>query len=571
MHCINRIGIFSFFFLLISCSRSSVERELSLVESLLENRPDSALLVLESIPKESIQTHEARAYYSLLYAKALDKNYIDTTDYSVIRPAIEYYGEESNRKAIMSWYYAGIIQKNGKEYVPAMIAFEQAQRLAENNGEYHYLGLSLRAKAYILNETLDLDQSIDCCNRAISAFDKAGEMRYADYARLSLALTLKNALRFDESKAVLSDLLSKDSLEGNLKSQVLRGYAASFLYQRPFQGDSAIYYYNESINMSGAAPLSALDVGNLAFAYELLGESSFSDELMNEAEEIAKSDGFMGLPHIKHSISRHRGDYEEALINLEASFENHTNVLSSLTRQSLGYSLGVYYNSLAEKKEKEIERQTRLFVYCLLILISAALIIYHRAHKKRKELERTLSETEQVYWEVEALRDSNSKVSNVASLLLEGTISEMRNLADKYFLYSNKSLDWFKEKKGVATKEELLTTFRKDLESLRADRSFLNTLEIHYNLEKNNLFARLRESVTDYDRARAKNTPLLSSVDYDILLLYFSGFTIKTISYLTGVNDYVISERIYRYKDKLSFLPSKEYRLFFSKHSDSTL
>ena len=172
---------------------------------------------------------------------------------------------------------------------------------------------------------------------------------------------------------------------------------------------------------------------------------------------------------------------------------------------------------------------------------------------------------------MEALRDSNSKVSNVASLLLEGTISEMRNLADKYFLYSNKSLDWFKEKKGVATKEELLTTFRKDLESLRADRSFLNTLEIHYNLEKNNLFARLRESVTDYDRARAKNTPLLSSVDYDILLLYFSGFTIKTISYLTGVNDYVISERIYRYKDKLSFLPSKEYRLFFSKHSDSTL
>ena len=71
--------------------------------------------------------------------------------------------------------------------------------------------------------------------------------------------------------------------------------------------------------MSGAAPLSALDVGNLAFAYELLGESSFSDELMNEAEEIAKSEGISKVAvwkHLSHLLKQIKNqlntkDYDE--------------------------------------------------------------------------------------------------------------------------------------------------------------------------------------------------------------------------------------------------------------------
>ena len=55
--------------------------ELDDVESYIQERPDSALQILNKLDRKSLNTNKLRAKFSLLYSTALNKNYIDTTDY----------------------------------------------------------------------------------------------------------------------------------------------------------------------------------------------------------------------------------------------------------------------------------------------------------------------------------------------------------------------------------------------------------------------------------------------------------------------------------------------------------
>lgn len=63
-------------------------------EVLMDSMPDSALTVLSSIDKNALGDDEEKARYALLMSMALDKNYIDTTSFDVLQPAIDYYLEK---------------------------------------------------------------------------------------------------------------------------------------------------------------------------------------------------------------------------------------------------------------------------------------------------------------------------------------------------------------------------------------------------------------------------------------------------------------------------------------------
>ena len=75
---------------LTSCRNSEAVRQMNDIETYIQTRPDSALTVLSQMDTSSLRHPRERAQFALLYAIALDKNYIDTTDIGVIRPAVEY-------------------------------------------------------------------------------------------------------------------------------------------------------------------------------------------------------------------------------------------------------------------------------------------------------------------------------------------------------------------------------------------------------------------------------------------------------------------------------------------------
>lgn len=78
--------------LLSACDRyTTLLEQMDMAENLMNIKPDSALAILEDITVYNINGKEIEARYALLKSMALDKNYIDTTTFDILQPAIDYY------------------------------------------------------------------------------------------------------------------------------------------------------------------------------------------------------------------------------------------------------------------------------------------------------------------------------------------------------------------------------------------------------------------------------------------------------------------------------------------------
>ena len=90
---LDAVVLMLFSWLMVSCSESEGQKALNHVESVIEAHPDSALTLLRGVNKASLGSDKEKAQHALLMSMALDKNYIDTTTFDVIQPAIDYYLE----------------------------------------------------------------------------------------------------------------------------------------------------------------------------------------------------------------------------------------------------------------------------------------------------------------------------------------------------------------------------------------------------------------------------------------------------------------------------------------------
>lgn len=112
------IGILLAALCMFSCSRHSVHWEtLRQVEACIEAQPDSALAALQRIDAQELAGKEERAKYALLLSMALDKNYVDKTDFEVLQPAIDYYqGHGTATDKLRTYYYQGRIYQNQQKH-----------------------------------------------------------------------------------------------------------------------------------------------------------------------------------------------------------------------------------------------------------------------------------------------------------------------------------------------------------------------------------------------------------------------------------------------------------------------
>ncbi len=86
----------------------------------MEEHPDSALHLINGIKITQMRSDKEKAQYSLLKSMALDKNYIDTTTFDVLQPAIDFYLRNGNsNEKLRTYYYQGrIYQNRGQRIFP---------------------------------------------------------------------------------------------------------------------------------------------------------------------------------------------------------------------------------------------------------------------------------------------------------------------------------------------------------------------------------------------------------------------------------------------------------------------
>ena len=153
-----------------SCSQHSNQWEtLAQIESFIEERPDSALAILQEMDAHKLSSNEEKAKHALLRSMALDKNVIDKTDFEILQPAIDYYENNgSPTDKLRTLYYQGRIYQNQGRNNLAMESFVEGLHKGEASEDLLTKARLLFTQARLYNSLFEWDKAAD-------AYSKSGE------------------------------------------------------------------------------------------------------------------------------------------------------------------------------------------------------------------------------------------------------------------------------------------------------------------------------------------------------------------------------------------------------------
>lgn len=201
---IAAISILAFAASMVSCTDHEVIRQLDDVEAYLNEHPDSALSVLDSLSTTGIQGREANAKFALLYSMALDKSYIDATDDSLINIAVDWYRKHGTAdERLKSYYYQGRVYQNSGDNEAAMGSFVRAEAYAGQSDDKTAAGLLYLAMSNISMDIFDIDKVLEYSSDAEKIFKETEDT--ARYSSSLLKICTYYSIQEDYEKA--SDIL----------------------------------------------------------------------------------------------------------------------------------------------------------------------------------------------------------------------------------------------------------------------------------------------------------------------------------------------------------------------------
>lgn len=169
------------------CSSRQLISLLKDVESYIIELPDSALVVLESIDRELLTTDQLKAHHALLYAMALDKNFIDVDDDSLASVALSYFSRKGPDKyEARALYYLGLSYYYAGDYNKAILEFTKAEKVAEESDSL-YLGFIKVAQAATYRNTHIDSESLACLKSAYDIYSKLSLEYYINVSELEIA------------------------------------------------------------------------------------------------------------------------------------------------------------------------------------------------------------------------------------------------------------------------------------------------------------------------------------------------------------------------------------------------
>ncbi len=202
--------LFSVIFALAGCGGSdSVVRQLDIAESLMESRPDSALIILDSLQASDLNGKSEKVRYALLKSMAIDKSYIDTTTFDVLQPAIDYYIENGiPDEKLRTYYYQGRIYQNRNERDSALRSFIRGLDIADECNDSLTIARMLVAQAAGYVDFYDFNASSENYLRAAEIY-RSKSLHYLEFDCLTSALDCMIILNKKERSDSIIKVLDK--------------------------------------------------------------------------------------------------------------------------------------------------------------------------------------------------------------------------------------------------------------------------------------------------------------------------------------------------------------------------
>ena len=552
----------------------------------MNEHPDSALSFLKNIGQVDLQTEEHLAHYALLYSQALDKNYIDVTNDSLINIAVEYYKDKDDVRAkFYAYYYQGRVYTNAKELTRATLAYMEAEQLVEELDDDYAAGLLYTQLGNIYREYYDLPKALESYQLSTEHYQKAGKPLHKLYGMLSQSAVYKSMNKDTDSFHILYNTLT-EAKETN-QASVIRSCLADLimLCLNMDKQEEAISFYYDLINHYPIEKMSPLFYASLSLLMAKEKEIEKSQLYLNEAWARTKTQGdSIHLYYISAQIGDLTGNSQKAYSDLKQSITlQNSRIREALQQPVLTAQKNFLHQELEYQEYKlRMEKYIRLLGFIILALVSAIIILF-----LRKRFQKSLKEQDSLHEEkMEELRqealkreeslrsytheletksclskqdierlnqelEESKKHIEEARIFRDQTQKEMELLSNDALLRINKTLkNHFKQ---IENTYQVLQAKYKNAEN--RDKSIeeyiKNTTNEFYGSKKaeRNLEKLVNELYGDAMLHFRKEINLPSEEYYKLVCLLLAGLSINFIATLTGETTNTIYKRREKIRD----------------------
>ena len=297
---------------LSSCSSSVKSPLLLSADSLMEIYPDSALSILESISSPQKLPRADRALYALLLTQARHKNYIALGDDSLIKTAVEYYGDKKKSvRAAKAHYYWGAtyLEKGYTSF--ALDEYLTAIRLMPVRDEFLAMIYDNLADCYEKDDLYDI--AIEAYRQAYQILEGGSQQTYPlrGIARICLLQNKKDSALLYYQKALDYALAEQDSsLIGALYHDLAMVYneKKDYVQADKYVSKAMIMQGDDAVNVCLSKAQIMLNLNKLDSA------SYFFSKNIDQLNIYGKAVCYDGM----HQIAKKRGEWKIATENMDA-------------------------------------------------------------------------------------------------------------------------------------------------------------------------------------------------------------------------------------------------------------
>lgn len=297
---------------LSSCSSSVKSPLLLSADSLMEIYPDSALSILESISSPQKLPRADRALYALLLTQARHKNYIALGDDSLIKTAVEYYGDKKKSvRAAKAHYYWGAtyLEKGYTSF--AVDEYLTAIRLMPVRDEFLAMIYDNLADCYEKDDLYDI--AIEAYHQAYQILEGGSQQTYPlrGIARICLLQNKKDSALLYYQKALDYALAEQDSsLIGALYHDLAMVYneKKDYVQADKYVSKAMIMQGDDAVNVCLSKAQIMLNLNKLDSA------SYFFSKNIDQLNIYGKAVCYDGM----HQIAKKRGEWKIATENMDA-------------------------------------------------------------------------------------------------------------------------------------------------------------------------------------------------------------------------------------------------------------
>ena len=582
---------------------------LTRAEALMDEHPDSAWTVLNTLSPDEMGQNRTRARYALLYTQAQDKTYRDETNDSLISVAVDYYRNTDDvRRKFLSYYYQGRVYTNAKDYLNAMTCYMEAEQLTDAVGDDYLTGLLYAELGRIYDIYYDYPKSLEAHQKAAECYERAGKIRHRNYMWLNQALVCRNLNSFDESERLLRMALNSAQKEGDntLVKSCMGSLVMLYIEEKQMEKAQELYVTLESV--AGTNYGSASFMGKIAQMYLSKKHFNQARQCLDKGWKRAKFriDSvalYFSSAELLSTLGEDRGAYKELIKGVSLQTDEAHQVLQQpvLTAQR---------DYLSEKLKFEayriqMERRLRvLYILSFTILLAVVAFVLCRKLKKKKkvinELEQKKKQAEQRISSllqqldndkekadrtIKSLKDEIAQIekgSNEA-IKMEALVQKLENDSKRnseiitclreelksqeaeYHQYFDRLVETFRI--SMATMGEIML----DFEEIKAPNTFVENTVKQW---KKNYFVgskalrNLERLVNEFhDEAMChfrKEVHFRNQEDYYLVCYLFAGVSIKVIAWLVSKSEAGIYQWRFRLRDKIESSDFKYKDLYLS-------